>query len=49
MLSLQMQALALAVEEIRGRMTRIEQHLRLHQDKDYDDVRAELSRLERIW
>ena len=47
MLSLQMQALALAVEEIRGRVARIERHLKLH--KEDDDVRAALSKLERIW
>lgn len=46
MLSLQMQALALAIEEIRGRVARIEQHLKLHKD---DDARAELRKLERIW
>jgi hypothetical protein len=46
MLSLQMQALTLAVEEIRGRVARIEQHLKLHKT---DDVRADLSKLERIW
>ena len=47
MLSLQMQALALAVEEIRGRVARIERHLKLH--KDDNDVRADLSKVERIW
>ena len=46
MLSLQMQALALAVEEIRGRVVRIELHLKLHKD---DNARADLSKLERIW
>lgn len=47
MLSLQMQALALAVEEIRGRVARIERHLKLH--KDDNDVRADLSKVDRIW
>jgi hypothetical protein len=47
MLSLQMQALTLAVEDLRGRMERIEQHLRLN--KSDDAVRAELKNLERIW
>lgn len=47
MLSLQMQALALAVEDLRGRLERIEQHLRLH--KTDETVRAELKKLERIW
>jgi hypothetical protein len=46
MLSLQMQALSLAIEEIRGRVARIEHHLRLHKN---DDARTELSKLERIW
>jgi len=46
MLSLQMQALALTVEDIRGRVARIEHHLGLHDD---NHARAELSRLERIW
>jgi hypothetical protein len=47
MLSLQMQALTLAVEDLRGRMERIEQHLRLN--KSDEAVRAELRNLERIW
>ena len=47
MLSLQMQALALAIEEIRGRVARMEQHLRLRRDDDA--IRADLSKLERIW
>jgi hypothetical protein len=47
MLSLQMQALALAVEDLRGRLERIEQHLKLN--KPDDAVRAELKNLERIW
>ena len=47
MLSLQIQTMALAIEEIRGRLTRIERHLRL--DKDNDGERADLSKLERIW
>jgi hypothetical protein len=46
MLSLQMQALTLAIEEVRGRVSRIERHLGLHKD---DDARADLSKLERIW
>ena len=48
MLSLQMQALALAIEDVRARLTRIEQHLKLHRSDD-DKVRSELSKLERIW
>jgi hypothetical protein len=47
MLSLQIQALALAIEDLRGRVARIEQHLKL--DKPDDAVRAELKNLERIW
>jgi hypothetical protein len=47
MLSLQTQALALAVEDLRGRLERIEQHLKLH--KADETVRAELKNLERIW
>lgn len=47
MLSLQMQALALAIEDLRGRLVRIEQHLRLHRTDD--NVRAELKNLERVW
>ena len=47
MLSLQMQALALAIEGIRGRVARMEQHLRLRGDDDA--IRADLSKLERIW
>jgi hypothetical protein len=49
MLSLQMQALALTVEEIRGRVARIERHLMLHGEDA--DVRADLSKLKlgRIW
>jgi hypothetical protein len=47
MLSLQMQALALAVEDLRGRLERIEHHLKLH--KTDESVRAELRNLERIW
>ena len=45
MLSLQMQALALAVEEIRGRVVRIERHLKLHKD---DEARAALRELGEI-
>jgi hypothetical protein len=48
MLSLQMQALALAIEDLRARLTRIEQHLKLHRNDD-EKVRSELSKLERIW
>jgi hypothetical protein len=49
MLSLQMQALALTVEEIRGRVARIERHLKLHgEDADVRDDLRKL-RLERIW
>jgi hypothetical protein len=49
MLSLQIQALTLTVEEIRGRVARIERHLKLHGEDA--DVRADLSKLkrERIW
>jgi hypothetical protein len=47
MLSLQVQAMTLAIEELRGRLTRIERRLRL--DKDNDAARADLSKLERIW
>ena len=45
MLSLQMQSLALAVEEIRGRVARIERHLKLHND---DEARTALSELGQI-
>jgi hypothetical protein len=47
MLSLQVQAMTLAMEEMRGRLTRIERHLRL--DAANDAARADLSKLERIW
>jgi hypothetical protein len=47
MLSLQMQALALAVEDLRGRLERIEHHLNLHQTDE--TTRAALKNLERIW
>lgn len=49
MLSLQMQALALTVEEIRGRVARIERHLKLNGEDV--EARADLSKLkrQRIW
>jgi hypothetical protein len=47
MLSLQMQAMALAIEELRSRIMRIEHHLKL--DRDTDGVRDNLSKLDRIW
>ena len=45
MLSMQIQTMALTIEELRERVTRIERHLKL----DKDAVRADLSKLERIW
>ena len=47
MLSMQIQAMALAIEELRGRITRIEHHLKL--DQDADVVRDNLSKLDKIW
>jgi hypothetical protein len=47
-LSLQMQALALAIEDLRARLTRIEQHLKLDRN-DEEKVRFELSKLDEIW
>lgn len=47
MLSLQIETMALAIEEIRDRLTRIERHLLLNTDTEA--ARADLSKLERIW
>ena len=45
MLAMQIQTMALAIEEFRGRIARIERHLKLSKE----DVRTDLSKLERIW
>ena len=47
MLTLQMQALALAVEDIRSRIQRIERHLKL--DPDAETTRSDRGKLEHIW
>jgi hypothetical protein len=44
MLSLQIEAMALAVEDLRGRIARIERHLML--TTNTEDVRAELSKID---
>ena len=48
MLSLQVQTIALAIEEMRGRITRIERHLMLDNSNEAAR-RTDLSKLERIW
>jgi hypothetical protein len=47
MLSLQMQAIALSIEDLRGRIVQIERRLAMYPSDERS--RAELGKLERIW